>query len=194
MAVWGRVPIARRPDATGEAMKPRLRVLYLCPEAPWPVTNGGKFRIDALHRALSTASDVRLLVVGDRSTRDVRRRIREAGGWIYPSRRETPANRLHRILWDAARGRWLSSGRYVAVRPVGKRRERVIAARPDVVVLGDAYLAAAFLPIVRPLANAVVVDTHDAASLVHRRIAKVARNLPEMLGYRLLARNTYLME
>lgn len=175
-------------------MKVPLRILYVCPEAPWPVVSGGRFRIDALHRALSAAGEASLLVVGDRSSREVRRRIREAGGWVYPSRRETPANRLQRILWNAARGRCIPAARYLSARRIGKFRERVAAARPDVVVLGDAYLAAAFLQLVRPLAQAVIIDTHDAASLVHRRIAKAAQSFPERFGYRILARNTLLME
>lgn len=175
-------------------MKLPIRILYVCPEAPWPLVSGGRFRISALHRALSAAGETSLLVIGDRSSRDVRRRIRESGGWVYPSRRETPPGRLRRILWNAATGRCIPAARYLSPRRLGKVRDRVAEARPDVVVLGDAYLAAAFLPVVQPLARAVIIDTHDAASLVHQRIAEAATSLPEALAYRLLARNTFAME
>lgn len=170
------------------------RIVYLCPEAPWPVTTGGRFRVDAVHRALSAIGPVPLIVVGDKPDRELRLRIRAEGGSIHPSRREGPAGRLLRILTAAARGRSIPAERYRSPRRLAKLASRLSQLKPDLVVLGDAYLGAAFIDVARAHARAVVIDTHDAASLVSRRIAAASPRVHEKIGYRLLARNTFAME
>lgn len=177
-----------------QTVNDRLRIVYVCPETPWPVIGGGRFRIEALLRALSALAEVRLIVVGERPDGEARRFIREAGGAIYPARRESPAGRLCRILRAVAHGRSIPAERYLSPRRVEKLRARFAAEKPDLIVLGDVYLAAAFLEAARPYARAIVVDTHDAASLVARRISAASHRLPEKLAYRLLAANTFAME
>lgn len=177
------------PSAGGD-----LRIVYFAPEAPWPTVSGGRFRVEALRRLLGSVGSVRLIVVGDRPPRDVRLRLRAEGGAVLPARREIPLQRGARIFSAALRGRSIPAQRYLSPRRLVKVRALLAREAPDLVVLGDAYLAASFLGLARDHARAVVIDTHDAASLVADRIAKASGRVVEKLAYGLLARNTFAIE
>lgn len=173
-------------------MSGALRVAYLCPEPPFPRSSGGRFRIDAIHRALvAGGADVHLVVVGDRPPPDVRRRLRAEGARVFPPRAErTRLAWALRCVAAAVRGRSIPAARYLSRRRLEKLVAHVRGLSPDLVLLGDVYLASAFAPALRGLGVPLAVDTHDAASVVHARIAAAARNPAAFLAYRILSVNT----
>jgi glycosyltransferase involved in cell wall biosynthesis len=171
-----------------------MRIVYVTPQTPFAAVSGGAMRIAALAQVLGRLGEVVVVVVGERPPVEVRRQVRAAGGWVLPSRPETTARRACRILREAARGRAIPAGRYLSPRRVHRLTTRVAALRPDVVILGDPYLADAFGPALRPIAPRLVVDLHDAASRVHLRIAAASRSLLAKGAYHLLAANTRRVE
>ncbi|HET8541888.1 MAG TPA: glycosyltransferase [Anaeromyxobacter sp.] len=167
----------------------RPRVVYVCPESPYPRSSGGRFRIDAIRRALSAAADVRLVVVGDRPPLDARQKLRAEGGRVFPAKRETRFQWAARCVRAALRREPIPAGRYLSARRVERLAAHVRSLAPGLVLLGDVYLTA-LLPALRPLGARIAVDTHDAASLVHARIAAAAGSLGTRLAYRVLSANT----
>lgn len=170
------------------------RFVYVAPQAPYAAVSGGAMRIAALTKCLARIGEVAVVVVGERPPADVRRQLRATGGWVHPSRPETTLRRACRILGAAATGRAIPAGRYLSPRRVRRLAARVAALRPDVVILGDPYLADAFGAALRPLAPRLVVDLHDAASRVHVRIAAASPSPLAKGAYHLLAANTRRVE
>ncbi len=177
-------------------MTPGRRVVYVCPEPPYPRSSGGRFRIDAIRRAIAASGvEVALVVVGERPPVEIRRRLRSEGTRVFPSRRERT-----KLAWAVRcaaawlRRRCIPAARYLTPRRVQRLVHHVRSLAPDLVLLGDVYLAAAFAPALRGLGVPIVVDTHDAASRVHARIASASRNPGARLAYRILSANTARIE
>lgn len=171
----------------------RPRVAYLCPEAPYPRDSGGRHRVDVLRRALGAAADVSLVVVGERPPLPVRLQLRAERARVFPPKREDRVAWALRCLRAAVRREAIPAARYLSPRRIARVVAHVRSVSPDLVVLGDAYLTA-FLPHLRPLGARIVIDTHDAASVVHARIAEASRSLPARLMFRALAWNTAHVE
>lgn len=170
-----------------------LRIAYLCPYSPWPPRFGGALRIDALWEALKTLGEVHLAVVGDRPARPVRLRLRAAGARIHPSRFETPLRRQVRLFRALLTDRCIPAARYVSRRRLQRIGAWLRTLDPDLVVLGDEYLAS-LLPHLPVDAERVVVDTHNAASRGHLRVALSGGGLVSRLQYLCLAWNTARVE
>jgi glycosyltransferase involved in cell wall biosynthesis len=177
------------PSAPAECSRP-LRIAYLAPHAPFPLDNGAAIRVESLREALSRAGTLQLSVLGDLPSRASRAWLRAQGARLFPSRRERhPWQRAARIALAALRGAPIPSARYLSPRRASRIAAHLARFRPDVVVLGEVYQAP-LIPALRPLGARIVVDTHDAASRVHRRIAAASRSPVEKAAYALLARNT----
>jgi glycosyltransferase involved in cell wall biosynthesis len=171
----------------------RARVAYVCPQSPWPRDSGGRFRIDALRRAFSASVDVHLVVMGERPPLEVRRRLRAEGVSVFPPKRETRLAWALRCATAAMRGDAIPAARYLSRRRIDRLTAHVRSLAPDLVVLGDVYLTA-FLEPLRVLGVPIVVDTHDAASVVHARIAAAAAGLGTRLAFLALSANTARVE
>jgi glycosyltransferase involved in cell wall biosynthesis len=169
------------------------RIAYLAPVSPRPLDNGGALRVDSLREALGSMGQLLLCVLGDRPSREARRWLRERGARVFPSRRERPRQRAARILRAALRGDPIPSARYLSPRRAARIAALLARFSPDVVVLGEVYQAP-LIAALRGLGARIIVDTHDAASRVHARIAAAARSPVEKAAYRLLAWNTRRIE
>ena len=175
-------------------MSGNLRIVYVAPLSPDPPTSGGAIRIDGIRRALGRISAAfQLVVLGDRPPPAARRRLRAEGAVILPPRVETFRARLCRIGWAAATGRCIPSARYLSERRVARLARRLAGWRPDVIVLGEVYMAP-MIPALAALGARIVVDTHDAASRVHARIGAASGNVGLKLGFALLAHDTRRVE
>jgi glycosyltransferase involved in cell wall biosynthesis len=169
------------------------RIAYLAPVSPRPLDNGGALRVESLREALGRTGELWLCVLGDRPSRAARRWLRERGARVFPPRRELPRQRAARILCAALRGDPIPAARYLSPRRVARITEHLRRFSPQVVVLGEVYQAP-LIAALRGIGARVIVDTHDAASRVHARIAAAARSPVERVAYRLLAWNTRRIE
>lgn len=170
-----------------------LRIAYLAPASPRPLDNGAALRVESLRQALERTGQLLLCVLGDRPSRQGRRWLRERGARVFPPRRERPRQRAARILCAALRGDPIPAARYLSPRRVARIAAQLGRFSPQVVVLGEVYQAP-LIAALRGLGARLIVDTHDAASRVHARIAAAARSPVERAAYRLLAWNTRRIE
>ena len=112
---------------------------------------------------------------------------------LLPARREAFPSRLRRYVLAGLRGESIPAARYLSPKRIARITEAVASLNPDLVILGDTYMAS-LLPRLRPAARRVVVDTHNVESVLWRRVAKVAGNPLLKLKYLWLARNSCLLE
>jgi len=134
-----------------------------------------------------------MAVLGEAPDRAGRKALRVLGIRLFPSRRERLPQRLARILLAAVRGECIPAARYLSPRRMLRLVRWARESRPDVIVLGEVYQAP-LIAALEPLGARIIVDTHDAASRVHARIAAASRNVVEKVGYGLLAWNTRKVE
>jgi glycosyltransferase involved in cell wall biosynthesis len=134
-----------------------------------------------------------MAVLGEAPDRAGRKGLRVLGIRLFPSRRERLSQRLARILRAAVRGECIPAARYLSPRRVQRLVCWARESRPDVIVLGEVYQAS-LIAALEPLGARIIVDTHDAASRIHARIAAASRSMVEKAGYGLLAWNTRKVE
>lgn len=146
-------------------------------------------RIGTLWDAVSAIADARLVILGDRPPVAIRRALRRQGVAIHPPRIETPARRMLRLLTALGTGRCIPAARYLSERRIERLVGRLWRFRPDVVIVGDEYLSV-LLPALAPLGARLILDTHNAASRGHARVARSSRSPGTKLAYALLAWNT----
>ncbi len=170
-----------------------MKIVYVAPQSPYPPRSGGALRIEALRRCLAAIAELRLFVLGDRPGLEARRWLRTHAGRVFPSRREDLPRRLLRIGRAALRRECIPAARYLSRRRVARLVGALREFGPDVIVLGEVYQMV-LLPALAALGARIVVDTHDAASRVHARIAAASANPITKLGFRLLARDTRRVE
>lgn len=156
-----------------------MRSVYIVTYAPIPEHSGHSRRLNANFQALSRLGECRLVILGYRPPLSQRPPLYTMGARIMPPRTEPLGRRAMRQAGAILRGdsAWLAKSLSPAridalVRDVG-------AARPDMVVLGDTWLA----PLVDPLracAGRIVVDNHNVESELYRGLLGSTRGLSRL--------------
>lgn len=157
-------------------------IIYLAPLSPLPSDSGGRLRVLALWQALASCGRTNLLVVGDKAPVEFRRDLRNQAVSFYPPRLEGRREKLQRYLLGFLSPFGVQASRYFSRRRVSKLLETIRSLQPDLVVLGDTYLAQ-LLPEIKKVAPRVVVDVHNVESLLNKRAAITSRNLESRLKY-----------
>lgn len=158
-----------------------MRIIYLVRQAPFPNNAGIKFRINGIWQALRDLGDVQLVVISDTPPYQIRRELYQSGTWIYPSRRETGGwRRLAHRLCVMLRGGAVPSARYFSRLRAERLAARLSAAKPDLVVIDDTFLAV-FAPYLKEVAPKLIIDTHNVESVLMTRIARETKNIAQKL-------------
>ncbi|HYC01262.1 MAG TPA: glycosyltransferase family 4 protein [Candidatus Limnocylindrales bacterium] len=170
-----------------------MKIVYIAPYSPWGPDFGGRMRVRMIWQILSERHDTELMVVGDEPSAAAELSARAAE--FFPAATETPAGRARRIARAMLTGRSIPAARYL-----WPKRERLItakvrAARPDVVVLGDTYLAELCAPLRSRVPGVrIIADTMNVESELHAGVAAAAGSALVRFAYRALASNTEALE
>jgi glycosyltransferase involved in cell wall biosynthesis len=169
------------------------KILYAAPASPWPAHFGGAMRVAAVLTALERCGEVELVVIADEPGPLARDWLGGKGATLWPVAPEEALGRGARIARSAAAGRSIPAARLAGGRLPARLRALVMESRPDVVILGDTFLAEA-APALQGLDCRIVIDTHNVESLLSRNIASVSSSFVARAAYRLLAANTAALE
>lgn len=170
-----------------------LRILYASPASPWPAHFGGGMRVAAVLAALERCSEVELLVICDEPGSPAREWLANKGATLWPVAAQGRLVRSARIARSAVTGRSIPAARFAGGQLARRLKAVVTASKPDVVVLGDTFLAEA-APALRGLGCRIVIDTHNVESLLWKDVAAVSSSPVARAAYRLLAANTAALE
>lgn len=170
-----------------------LRILYVAPAAPHPRVFGGSMRVAALLAGLERRADVHLLVVADEPGEEARRFLAGRGAELWATPPEHAAARLRRVAWATLRGRSIPAARLWSHERIGTLLAKAKALAPDLVILGETFLAEPAAAL-RTRALRVVVDTFNVESQLWRDVAAASTTVTARLGYSLLATNTAALE
>jgi glycosyltransferase involved in cell wall biosynthesis len=170
-----------------------MKVFYVASSSPWPLDFGGSMRTAAVLAALERCADVELLAIADDPGARGRAWLLEHGAALWATAPEGNASRAVRIARAVLTGRSIPAARLFSGDTVGRLRKAVAASRPDVVVLGDTYIAEA-APALAGLGCRLIIDTHNVESQLWRDMAAIATSLPERAAYALLAASNASLE
>lgn len=173
-----------------------MRLDYFTTTAPWPPTTGARLRVGALHDTLQRHDiDVRLMVVGERPEAEIRRRIEDAGGAVFPSRCDATLPKVFRYVHGALSGRDPVVGQFFDAPGLERFARRVAARRPDAVLLGNVFLAPLIPTLRRHLPGLrIILDNHNVESLLHRRMGAAGGSLRVRVPAGIVARTSQRLE
>jgi len=173
-----------------------MRLDYFTTTAPWPPTTGARLRVGAIHDALRRHGiDVRLIVVGEKPDAETRRRIESVGGAVFPNRSDATLPKVLRYLHAALSGRDPVVGQFFDGPGLERFGRRVLARRPDAVLLGNVFLAP-LIPTLQALLPGlrIILDNHNVESLLHRRMGAPGNSLRVRLPAGIVARTSQRLE
>ena len=171
-----------------------VRTIYLTSHPPFPPSSGGRLRTVALWKALQMVGEVEVWVLGQRPPLRERRTLAEHGVRVWPARIENTARRALRYLIAGLRGESIPATRYLSAKRIRRIRDALDARRPDVVLLGDTYMATLVPHVSSPEGPMIIVDTHNVESLLWQRMANAVRNPLQKMKYWWLAWNSRILE
>ncbi|HYC53515.1 MAG TPA: glycosyltransferase [Candidatus Binatia bacterium] len=170
-----------------------MKIVYVAPYSPWGPDFGGRMRVRMIWQILSERHDTELIVVGD--TPDVAAELSVRAAEFFPAVVETPLQRARRIARAWITGRSIPAARYLWPKRQRQITAKVRAARPDIVVLGDTYLAELCAPIRQRVPGVrIIADTMNVESELHAGVAAAATSTMTRMAYRALASNTEALE
>ncbi len=147
----------------------RLRVVYLTTCAPEPPHSGHSLRVYALWQALRRQGTVRVYAIDTCPTPAERRRARELDIHALAARRESRLGVLKGHVGAFLRNEGMLYAKALSPRRIARLRKAIVEVDPDLVVVGDTWLAHLVEPL-RGCARHLVVDTHNVESRLWRRI------------------------
>lgn len=167
-----------------------MKILYVAPYDPFPVNSGAKFRIASLVRAFAALGELHLVVVGEDASGVTPAGV--ASHAVYPAFAESRLAKLRRYVLGGVTRRGVLPARFLDDAREAELERLVSRLRPDLLVLGDTYVAALHGRL-RGAAGRTVIDTHNVESALLSRIRDEARGAARW-RYAWLARSARRLE
>ena len=177
-----------------EAVDP---ILFLSPEAPYPLAGGGAMRTACLLQFLSEVAPIHLIVFAEEGSADPREAIPEGlversdVVWL-PIHRKDIVSKCVRNLSRLARGRPPLFDRFSTPESQRKVADLIRGERYSLAVV-EHFWCADYLPVVRPAAERTVLDLHNIESALHATCAET-EPFPQNWAHRRFAYHSRRLE
>ena len=173
------------------------RALFFSPEAPYPLAGGGAMRSASLLHYLADRFETDLLAFAVDGAADPRDElpgglVRRADTVRLPYHRRDGAARIYRNSSRVLRGRLPLMDRFSQPETLEAVRATLDGRRYRLAVV-EHFWCADYLPMLREIADLVVLDLHNVESALHGACAR-SEPWPQNLGHRFFQRRAAQLE